>query len=80
MLLAPDFSAAVLLLPLLAVALGVAALAVDDQVRLGECALGDDGALGAVPRTHLPLPQQEMGRLEALPDVRVGSISYFFPN
>ena len=66
-----------LLLPLLAVALGVAALAVDDEVRLREGALGHDRALGAVPRPHLPLPQQQVRRLEALPDVRVGSIPYF---
>ena len=64
------------LLPLLPVALVIAALAVDDEVGLGEGALRNDGALGAVLRPHLPLPQQEVGRLQALSGYRVGSIPF----
>ena len=44
------------------------ALTVDDEVGLGEDALRDDRALRAVLRPHLPLLQQEVGRLEALPE------------
>ena len=54
------------------VALVIAALAEDGEVGIGEGALRDDGAVGAVLRPHLPLPQQEVGRLQALPDFSGG--------